>query len=711
MRRMALWTLGLLCAGVASCWSPAFVGYPPTRRAAVVDTYFGVQVTDPYRWLEDPHSPETRAWVQAQNRVTFGYLERIPGRLRLRERLTALWNFPRMSLPFREAGKLFFTRNTGLQKQSVLFVQDSAGSPARVLLDPNQLSPDGSVRVSAYSVSPTGKHLAYACSQGGADWLEFRVREIETGKDLEDRVRWAKFTSASWTKDGRGFFYARYPKPPKGQELWSKTLHHQLYFHTLGTSQADDALIFELQGKPDWVVSARVSEDGRFLFLEASKGTDPKTQLYYAYLGDPHSPDITSPIRPLIAQHDAAYSALGNVGDTFYVLTDLEAPKRRVIAVDRSRPERSAWKSVIPESRRALDSAALVGGKIVAHYLEDAKSKVSLFERDGRPLGDLSLPGIGTVGGLSGRDDTPELFYSFTSYLVPTSIFRRDLATGKDEQVFAPRTAFDGNAYETRQVFYTSKDGTRVPMFVTGKRDLVRNGSHPTILYGYGGFSVSEQPYFSPSIAAWLELGGVWAVANLRGGGEYGEEWHRAGMLAKKQNVFDDFLAAAQYLIREGYTSPARLAIKGGSNGGLLVGAAMTQRPDLFAVALPVVGVLDMLRYHKFSAGVFWVPEYGTADEEAGFRTLYAYSPLHRLKPGTCYPATLIVTADHDDRVVPAHSFKYAAALQAAQGCKRPALIRIETQASHGYRPTDKKIAEAADLLAFTAANLGLRLP
>jgi prolyl oligopeptidase len=676
-----------------------------------VETYFGTKVADPYRWLEDPDSPESKAWVEAQNRASFAYLGRIPGSHALRERLTALWNYPRMSLPFREAGKLFFTRNTGLQKQSVLFLQTAPGAQARVLLDPNLLSPDGSVRVSSYSVSPTGKHLAYARSQGGADWKEFWVREIESGKDLEDRVRWAKFTGASWTKDGRGFFYARYPEPPKGQELRSVTLNHQLHFHTLGTSQADDGLIFELKGKPDWGVSARVSEDGRYVFIEASKGTDPKTQLYYLFLGEPKSPDVTSPVRPLVPEYDAAYNAIGNVGDTFYVLTDLEAPKRRVIAIDRGNPERAAWKTIVPESKHAMDAAALVGGKIVAHYLVDAKSRVAIFSRDGRPLGDLPLPGIGTVGGLSGRDDTPELFYSFASYLIPTSVFRRDLATGSDERVFEPKTAFEGGAYETRQVFYTSKDGTKVPMFVTGKKGLPRNGLNPTILYGYGGFSISEQPYFSPSIAAWLELGGVWAAANLRGGGEYGEEWHRAGMLSKKQTVFDDFLAAAEYLIREGYTSPAKLAIEGGSNGGLLVGAAMTQRPDLFAVALPVVGVLDMLRYHKFSAGVFWVPEYGTADEEAGFRTLHAYSPLHRLKPGTCYPATLLVTADHDDRVVPAHSFKYAAALQAAQGCKRPAIIRIETQASHGYRPTDKKIAEAADMLAFTAGNLGLSLP
>ena len=682
--------------------------YPPARKSDTADVYFGTKIADPYRWMEDLDSEETKQWVAAENKVTFDYLDAIPGRDALRKRLTEIWNYPRTGVPQREAGQLFYTYNSGLQRQALIYRKPTLTSTGSVLLDPNTFSPDGSVALAGFTISPAGNYLAYGRSEGGSDWTEFRVRQLASGKELEDRVRWTKFSSPSWTNDGKGFFYSRYPEPPKGKVIESAALNHRVYYHVAGTSQEKDRLIFELKDKPDWLAIAGVTEDGRYLVIYAVKGTDPKNQLYLADLKDAAKPDLAAPVRPFIVENDASYSTLGNIGQKFYVLTDLDAPKRRIVAIDLRSPSRDQWKTIVPEAHEVIEGSVLVGGKIAAHYLVDVKSEVDLFSVEGKRLGSLPLPGIGSVQGLSGRNDTPEIFYSFTSVLIPPTVFRYDLAASKNAPFAETKVAFDASPFETTQVFYASKDGTKIPMFITGRKGMARDGNNPVLLYAYGGFDVSVRPQFNPAIAGWLEMGGVYAVPNLRGGGEYGEEWHRAGMLEKKQNVFDDFHAAAEYLVREKISSPAKLAIWGGSNGGLLVGAAMTQRPELFAVALPEVGVLDMLRYHKFSAGVFWVTEYGSSDDEKMFPTLQAYSPLNNLKPGSCYPATLVTTADHDDRVVPSHSFKFTATLQAAQGCPHPVLIRVETQASHGYSPTDKRIAEVTDVLSFAAKNLSM---
>jgi prolyl oligopeptidase len=514
----------------------------------------------------------------------------------------------------------------------------------------------------------------------------------------------------SWTKDGEGFFYTRYPEPPReaGKTLSSASRDPVVYYHKLGTPQSADVAVFRYPAQPTWGVGGYVSENGRWLFTFVSRGTDPENQLYVADLGDPKRPNIRAKLVPIDTTLAASFSPIGVVGTTAYVRTNLDAPKYKVVAIDLAHPERARWKTIIPEASNTLVNTAFVGGKLLAHYLVDVKSEVAIHDLAGKRVGTLPLPGIGALAGLSGREDSPEVFYGFTSFLTPPSVFRYDLSTGKQETFFQPKVPFDASAYETEQVFYTSKDGTRVPMFIVHKKGLVRDGSNPTMLYAYGGFNISLTPGFSAATLAWLEMGGVYAQPNLRGGGEYGEEWHQAGKLDRKQNVFDDFIAAAEHLIDQKITSPGKLAIRGGSNGGLLVGAAMAQRPELFGVALPAVGVMDMLRYHKFSAGVFWVPEYGSSDDPRQFQTLVKYSPLHNLKPGTCYPATLVTTADHDDRVVPSHSFKFAAALQAAQGCEKPALVRIEAQGSHGYRPLDRAIAEQADVWAFAAKNLGM---
>jgi prolyl oligopeptidase len=694
------------------------VQYPVTRTVDHADDYHGTRVADPYRWLEDLDAPATAEWVAAQNAVTTRYLASIEGRERIKDRLTAMWNYPRVSLPWREGGRLFFTKNTGLQRQSPYYTATGAArgaaERATLVLDPNAISEDGSTSLSRFSPDPTGTHVAYGLSKGGADWVTMKVRRLADGRDLDDTVDWIRYSSVSWTEDGRGFFYTRYPEPPReaGKTLSNASRDPKVYYHRLGTPQSADVAIFSYPAEPTWGVGASVSEDGRWLFAYVNRGTDPENQLHVADLKDPRNPDVAARLRPIDTSLRASFQPIGVVGTTAYVVTNLDAPRYRVVALDLatlpSDGGQPAWRTVIPEGPHTLETATLAGGKLVAAYLADVKSQVTIHDLDGRQTATLPLPGIGTLAGLSARADSPELFFGFTSYLVPTSVYRYDVRTGTTEPFFQPEVPFDASPYVTEQVFVTSKDGTRVPMFVTHKRGLARDGSHPTMLYAYGGFNVNQQPAFSPTVATWLEMGGIYAVPNLRGGGEYGEAWHQAGKLDKKQNVFDDFIAAAEYLVRERYTSPAKLAIRGGSNGGLLVGAVMTQRPDLYGVALPAVGVMDMLRYHKFSAGVFWVPEYGSADDAQQFATLAKYSPLHNLKLGTCYPATLTTTADHDDRVVPSHSFKWASALQQAQGCDRPVLIRIEAQGSHGYRPLDKSIAEQADIMAFTAKNLGM---
>ncbi|MGZ8412050.1 MAG: prolyl oligopeptidase family serine peptidase [Gemmatirosa sp.] len=690
------------------------VQYPQTKSVAHVDDYHGTSVADPYRWLEDLDGPDTKTWIAAQNGLTFGYLNGLPGRDVIKQRLTEMWNYPRVSLPYRQGGRLWFTKNTGLQRQSPYYTTTGAArgaaERATLILDPNEISKDGSTSLSMFSPDPTGTHVAYGLSAGGADWRTVRIKRVADGKDIADTVDWLRYSGVSWTEDGKGFFYTRYPEPPKeaGKTLSNASRDPKVYYHALGTPQSADVEIFRYDAEPTWGVGAGVSEDGRWLFAYVNRGTDPENHLYVADLGSAKAPNVKAALKPIDTSLEASFTPVGVVGTTAYVHTNLGAPKYRLVAIDLTNPARANWTTVIPESPHTLEGVSLVGGKLFAQYLADVKSQVTIHELTGKQTGTLPLPGIGTLAGLSGREDEPELFFGFTSYLVPSSIYRYDVATGAVEEFFKPNVPFDAAQYETKQVFFPSRDGTRIPMFVTHRKGIALDGTNPTMLYAYGGFNVNQMPAFSASVATWLEMGGVYAVPNLRGGGEYGEAWHQAGKLEKKQNVFDDVIGAAEYLIQQKYTSPKKLAIRGGSNGGLLVGAVMTQRPDLYGVALPAVGVMDMLRYHKFSAGVFWVPEYGSADDPKQFATLKQYSPLHNLKPGACYPATLTTTADHDDRVVPSHSFKWASALQAAQGCENPVLIRIEAQGSHGYRPLDKAIAEQADIWAFTARNLGL---
>ncbi|HEX6940548.1 MAG TPA: prolyl oligopeptidase family serine peptidase [Longimicrobiales bacterium] len=728
----------LLAAALAApgAASAQTIRYPATKKVDVVDDYHGTKVADPYRWLEDTNAAETAAWVAAQNEVTFGYLAQIPEREAIRNRLTDLWNYPKYGTPFRDGGRIFHFKNDGLQNQSVLYVQESLDDEPRVLLDPNTLSADGTVALTTLDVSDDGRWLGYGTAAAGSDWQEFHVRDIRTGRDLPDRIRWVKFSGLSWTKDGKGFFYARYDEPDEGEALLAANLNQKLYYHVVGTPQSADRLIYARPDQPEWGFNAEVSDDGRFVLLYVWHGTDPRNRLYYIDLGDPAAPDLSAPVVPLLDDFDASYAVIGVVaagadadgvggagraagadeaerGPVFYVMTNKDAPRQKIVAIDPRDPAPSRWRTIIPEREEMLQGARIIGGRVVAEYLADASSRIRLFSLSGEPLGEVPLPTIGTVGSISGRPEDTEMFYAFTSFLYPTTIFRYDLETGENTVFRAPEIAgFDPDRYETKQVFYTSKDGTRVPMFITHRKGIPLDGGNPTYLYGYGGFNISMTPSFSVTNLVWLEMGGVYAMPNLRGGGEYGEEWHRAGTKQHKQNVFDDFIAAAEYLIREGYTSPSKLAIGGGSNGGLLVGAAMTQRPDLFAVAHPAVGVMDMLRFHKFTIGWAWVSDYGSADDPEMFPYLLAYSPYHNLKPGTCYPATLVTTADHDDRVVPGHSFKFAARLQEVQSCDRPTLIRIETRAGHGGgKPTSKLIEEAADVLAFRVRNLRMTLP
>ncbi len=689
---------------------PVAVPAPPATRASdQADDYHGRRVADPYRWLEDTDSPETAAWVEAQNAVTFAYLAGIPEREPIRRRLTELWNYERFSAPFRRAGRYFYFRNDGLQSQSVLYSQPSLDAPPTVLLDPNTMSADGTVALSMTAVSHDGRHLAYGTSASGSDWQEFRVRAVADGRDLDDHLRWIKFSGASWTRDGKGFFYSRYPEPT-GAALTQSNRNQALYYHRLGTPQSDDVLAFAQPDHPERGVGAQVTDDGRYAILGIWQGSATKNGVYVMDLADSARPRVDAPVVRLLDRFDAQYSFLGNDGPVLYLQTDLDAPRGRIVAIDLRRPDRGAWREIVPEGQDVLSGAAIIAHTLVLQYLRDARSVLRLVRLDGTPVREVDLPAVGTVGSLSGERADREMFYSFTSYLFPTTIYRYDFATGTSAVFRAPKVAFDTSPYVTEQVFFRSRDGTRVPMFITRRRDLARDGSAPAYLTAYGGFNISTPPAFSVSNLVWLEMGGILAMPNLRGGGEYGEEWHQAGMLDRKQNVFDDFIAAAEYLIAEGYTSPAKLALAGGSNGGLLVGAAMTQRPELFAAALPAVGVMDMLRYHKFTIGWAWVPEYGSADSAAQFDYLIRYSPLHNLAPGTDYPATMVTTADHDDRVVPGHSFKFAAALQAASAGRRPALIRIESKAGHGAgKPTAKIIEEQADRWAFLSRNLGMR--
>jgi prolyl oligopeptidase len=709
--RRAGWSLALvvgLTSSVSSAVSQS-LHYPATRRDTVVENYFGTKVPAPYRWMEDQNSPEVAAWVDSENAVTFSYLGLIPLRDTFRARLSVLWNHERVSVPgrARRGGPLFFTKNSGLQSQSPVYEQSGLTGPMTLVLDPNTLSTDGSVALAGWTVSPDGRWLAYDLSPGGSDWRELHVRNLVTGKDLADTVHWAKFADAVWTNDGQGFFYSRYPAPPAGQLLTAASANQKIFYHVVGTPDSTDRLIYERPDLPQWYMGPQVTEDGRFLFIYLSFATDAN-EVYYADLRDPLHPNVSAPIRPLFPANDANYGVVGNAGDTVIVQTNNGAPKQRVIALVLPDTLRAHWRTVIPEGANAIEATIIVGHRLLVQDLVDVKNRLRIFGMNGAAQGEVSLPGIGSVGGLSGRADTPELFYDFTSFLYPGTVFRYDFSTKKSVPFQPPHLAFDPSAFETTQVFYASKDGTRIPMFITAKKGTVLDGSHPTVLYAYGGFDINITPAFSSVVAVWLEQGGVYAVPNLRGGGEYGEAWHHAGMLGKKQNVFDDFIAAGEYLIAQKYTSPAHLAIHGYSNGGLLVGAVLDQRPDLFAAAYPGAGVMDMLRYQKFTAGVGWEPEFGSSDDSTQFQWIYKYSPIHNIKAGTCYPATIVTTADHDDRVVPSHSYKFIATLQAAQGCAHPAVIRVETKTSHGYMPTDKLIAELADVWAFTGWNTGM---
>ncbi|MFN8531977.1 MAG: prolyl oligopeptidase family serine peptidase [Dehalococcoidia bacterium] len=680
----------------------------PTRTVPVVDQYHGVEVPDPYRWLEDADSPEVGAWIAAQNQQTDGWIAARPTRDALRDELAKTWNYPRWSVPWREGGRTFFFKNDGLQNQAVLYVEDRPGAEPRVLLDPNLLSYDGTVALANASVSHDGALLAYAISRSGSDWQEIRIRRIDSGEELDETIRWVRFSNLAWRHDSTGFFYSRYPEPgtvpPEDESHFNR-----VFWHALGESQEQDALVYQRPDDKELGFDPAVTDDGRYLVLNIWHGTDPKNRIAYRDLS------ADGPVVRLLDEADAAYSVVDSIGRTLYVQTDRDAPRGRIVAIDLDHPEPQKWREIVPETSDVIDGVSLVANRLVVVFLHDAHHTVRTYSLDGEPLGDFPLPTVGSVGGFSGKRDERDTFLAFTSFLYPTTVFHYDFDTAKLRPVFPAAITIDPGQFETRQVFTTSKDGTKVPVFVTHRRDLVRDGSAPLLVYGYGGFNVSLTPAFSVSVLTWLSHGGVYAMANLRGGGEYGEEWHQAGILTRKQNVFDDFIGAVEGLVAEGYSRPDRLAIRGASNGGLLVGACLVQRPDLFGAAVAQVPVADMLRYHRAEiaraphAGQFWTPEYGAAeDDEALFRVLLGYSPYHNARPAH-YPPVLITTADHDDRVVPAHSLKLAAALQAANRGPNPILLRVETKAGHGAgKPVWKVIEEEADVLAFLFRALGV---
>jgi prolyl oligopeptidase len=683
----------------------ASVTYPSTRTVNQVDAYHGISVRDPYRWLEEVDSEETVAWVNAQRAVTESFLRTIPERGTIRARLDALTNIPRSGIPVKQGGRYFSSHNTGLQNQPTLRMRTTLDAAPTVVLDPNQLASDGTVALTAYAGSPDGRWLAYALSRSGSDWNEYRIKDLITGEDTADTLRWVKFSRMSWTHDSAGFFYSRYPTPPDtGDPLFRSLENQRIYYHRRGTPQSEDVLVYARPDQPKWGLGGGLTEDGRYLIIRLSEGTDPRNRLHVLDLKDPEQPQFAQPPLALIDTLEASFSVIGNDGPVLFLRTDLDAPRSRIIAIDLRAPERGNWKTLVAETNDTMASATLVGDRLVVEYMRDARSILRRFTQDGADLGEIALPGIGQVGGLSGREDESELFFSYSSFNQPSTIFRTDVVTGETRVFEQPALAFDPSLYETRQVFYASKDGTRIPMFITARRDLPRDRPHPTLLYGYGGFNISLSPSYSASTIAWLEQGGVYAVANLRGGGEYGREWHAAGTKLRKQNVFDDFIAAGEYLIREGYTSSAKLTLSGRSNGGLLVGAVVNQRPDLARVALPGVGVMDMMRFHRFTIGWAWRSDYGSADDNADMASyLHGYSPLHTVRQGAAYPAVLVTTGDHDDRVHPGHSFKYAAALQAANSTNAlPLLIRIDAKAGHGAgKPIGKLLDETADTLAF----------
>lgn len=681
--------------------------YPTTRKVDQTDELHGTKVSDPYRWLEDDvrKSRDVANWVESQNKISFGFLEKISARKPLQKRITELWNYERYSAPFKEGGRYFYSRNDGLQNQSVLYTMDALDGTPRVLLDPNKLSKDGTTALSGLAVSPDGKHLAYGVANAGSDWQTWKVLSIADTRPLDDEVRWIKFSSASWTKDGKGFYYSRFDEPKKDEEFTSTNRNQKVFYHKLGTPQSEDALVYKRDDHPDWGFQTTVTDDGKYLILTVWKGTDDNYRIHYK--------DLTkadSKIEELITDFNNEYSFLDNVGTVFYFKTNLEAPRGRVIAIDLTRPARKEWKEIIPQAEENLAGASIVGDLLACTYLKDASSQIKIHNLQGKHVRDVQLPGIGSAAGFGGKRDETETFYTFSSFATPSSTYRYDMKTGESKLFRQAKVKFNPDDYVVEQVFYSSKDGTRVPLFLTRKKSVKPDGNNPTILYGYGGFNHSLTPNFSITRVAWLEMGGIWAEANLRGGGEYGKAWHDGGRLKNKQNVFDDFIAAAEYLIANKWTSSKKLAIKGASNGGLLVGACMVQRPELFGACLPDVGVMDMLRFNQFTAGRYWVDDYGSPDKAEDFKVLYAYSPYHNLKKGTKYPPTLITTADTDDRVVPGHSFKFAARLQEYHEGDAPVLIRIETKAGHGAgKPTTKMIEELADEYAFLVKVLDIK--
>ena len=687
--------------------SAAALAYPATQRQPLVETQFGQPVPDPYRWLENDvrEDARVRAWVEAENKVTFGYLESLPGRSVFQARLKQLYDYERFGVPEKKGGRYFYTRNDGLQNQAVLYVRDRLDGAPRMLIDPNIWSKDGATALAEWIVSEDGKRLLYAIQDGGTDWRTLRVLDVDSGAVLPDEVKWVKFSNLAWAKDGSGFYYSRFPEPRSDAQFQSLNENQSVYFHKLGTAQSADRLIFAEPQRPKLNNTAEVSDDGRWLIVTGSEGTDERYDVSLIDLGKPGSAS-----RRFITglEHDWRY--LGNKGDTFYWVTNRGAPRLRIVATDINRPV-ADMTTIVGEDQATLDFASIVGDRLIAAYLVDAKTEVRTYALDGKALGTVGLPGIGAASGFAGEPGDPETFFAFTSYNVPTTIFRYDSASGAVTPFAQPKVAFNPSDFVVEQRFYTSKDGTRIPMFLVHRKDRPLTTASPTLLYGYGGFNISVTPAFSPTNLAWVEQGGVFVAANLRGGGEYGKVWHDGGRLANKQNVFDDFVAAAEYLVRERITTQQQLAIYGRSNGGLLVGAVVNQRPDLFAAALPAVGVMDMLRFDRFTAGRYWVDDYGYPSKQADFRALMAYSPYHNIQSGKAYPAILVTTADTDDRVVPGHSFKYAAALQAADTGSKPKLIRIETRAGHGSgKPTDKVIEEFSDMWAFIAQWTGMKV-
>ncbi len=709
-RRITLLATALVLAAVSTTTNGLAqepMEYPETRRGNQVDDFFGVGVPDPYRWLEkDVHESDlVRGWVEAQNKVTNKVIQNLPYRKEIESRLTKLWDYEKFGVPFKRGERYFYYKNDGLQNQSVLYKMDSLDGEPEVLVDPNTWTKDGTDAMGGAEFSADGKYMAYGIQKAGSDWRTWKILEVATGKVLPDELNWLKFGGVSWAPDSKGFYYSRYDEPQSDEKFQSLNLSQKMFYHALGDEQSNDRLIHANPENPEYGFSPVVTEDGKYLVVTVWQGTDDRYRVLYRPLAEEGELNV------LIDNFDNEYSFIGNEGSKFYFKSDLEAPKKCILIIDVDRPAKENWKVIVPESSEAMESAGMVGDNLILEYLKDAKTQVKVFDLTGKLIREVDFPGIGSASGFGGKREHTGTFYRFSSFNLPPSVYRYDLKSGESTLIRTANVDFEPKDFEVNQVFFESKDGTKVPMFIAHKKGLQLNGKNPTLLYGYGGFNISLPPGFSISRLQWMEMGGVFAQANLRGGGEYGKDWHKAGTKTNKQNVFDDFIAAAEYLIENKYTSSANLGIQGRSNGGLLVGACMTQRPELFGACLPAVGVMDMLRFHKFTAGRFWVDDYGCAEtDEAEFKALYAYSPYHNLTDGTEYPPTMITTADTDDRVVPGHSFKFAARLQEAHAGPNPVLIRIESKAGHGAgKPTAKIIEEVADEWAFLAKYLDMK--